>query len=443
MFFAVDSNNNRVHIDDTLPNVEYFCPSCGGKLIIRKGNINAHHFAHYAKSACGDSWHYDMSLWHSNWQNRFPKNCQEIVKQKDGKKHRADVLIENCKIVIEFQHSPLDENEFKDRNNFFVSLGYKVVWIFDLTEAYEEENLYFLNEKAMEWKRPKRTFGSYDDLNGNVILYFQIENIPVDDLLFLEIEKNINSGVSLLPENRDYYFDHKDLKGKIIRVNKFSRYEFLIVNIEKNELSTEEFLLLFANYIDMDIKVDIHEIYDKLQFLSSEDHTSYYFGCPISKTHKCANSLIDLKESQYEEIAPCPKCKYRGSEIMTCRKRIVDLNIPEGAKIKSYRRDKDGFVDLISYLYGGKLIKIKPKPLEFKSILYSLFELWDENQMSMATFKNINTGYFVRINSNPSTMYFKYGKCYGKISKDQYSFKGESVEIYGVFKKEWILVWKK
>ena len=60
-----------------------------------------------------------MSDWHYDWQNQFPVDNQEIVFTKDNKIHRADVFINNT--VIEFQHSPITEAEFNDRNNFYKS----------------------------------------------------------------------------------------------------------------------------------------------------------------------------------------------------------------------------------------------------------------------------------------------------------------------------------
>ena len=54
-------------------------------------------------------------------------NDMKIVKVKDGQKHRADVLIEDKKVVYEFQHSSLSAEEFEDRNSFYNSLGYKVI----------------------------------------------------------------------------------------------------------------------------------------------------------------------------------------------------------------------------------------------------------------------------------------------------------------------------
>lgn len=44
--FALDPYDRRVHVDDTVSNMDYFCPVCGTPLIPRRGNVRRHHFAH-------------------------------------------------------------------------------------------------------------------------------------------------------------------------------------------------------------------------------------------------------------------------------------------------------------------------------------------------------------------------------------------------------------
>ena len=108
MLVAHDYNNNRVHIDETHSNKEYYCPYCGAILITKKGDKRQHHFAHKNRR-CSDAWTaersggYDTSPWHDEWQMLFPKENQEVVLALGDTKHRADVLID--KTFIEFQHS--------------------------------------------------------------------------------------------------------------------------------------------------------------------------------------------------------------------------------------------------------------------------------------------------------------------------------------------------
>ena len=179
MLFANDYNDNRIHIDETQSNQTYYCPYCGAPLITKKGDIRQHHFAHSASHHCSDTWEqtrsYDMSVWHNEWQNLFPKANQEVKLALGDTKHRADVLIDRT--VIEFQHSIMSVKSFDDRNNFYFNLGYKVVWLFDLSDIFSQGNLrYYENDGTLVfiWENPKKAFNSYDVKSGCIDLFFQI-----------------------------------------------------------------------------------------------------------------------------------------------------------------------------------------------------------------------------------------------------------------------------
>ncbi|MDR2923972.1 MAG: competence protein CoiA [Treponema sp.] len=44
--FAQDNNGNIIHIKNALSGVDYYCPECKEKFILKKGDIRQHHFAH-------------------------------------------------------------------------------------------------------------------------------------------------------------------------------------------------------------------------------------------------------------------------------------------------------------------------------------------------------------------------------------------------------------
>ena len=183
MLFASDYNENRVHIDETHSNQEYYCPYCGAPLITKKGDRRQHHFAHKQNHVCSDTWArsgssgYDLSPWHNEWQSLFPKENQEVKLTLGDSKHRADVLIDRT--VVEFQHSIMPVQAFDDRNNFYFNLGYKVVWLFDLSDLYEKGDLSFeemADSLIFNWKNPKKAFNNYDIQSGCIDLFFQLDN---------------------------------------------------------------------------------------------------------------------------------------------------------------------------------------------------------------------------------------------------------------------------
>lgn len=148
MFTAISKERQRIFADKSLPkDGQYFCPICEGAVRLRAGENNAPHFAH--TTSCTDDFTHDMSEWHRQWQELFPLKNRECVVKHNDEVHRADVLCYGT--VIEFQHSPLSESEFRRRNHFYTSAGYKVVWIFDLIEAVASDRMWCEEDYENQW----------------------------------------------------------------------------------------------------------------------------------------------------------------------------------------------------------------------------------------------------------------------------------------------------
>ena len=165
MQFALDENRNRVNAIDAIKGKEYSCPECGGCVIPKKGEIKVPHYAHYG-CECSDRWNYDMSEWHMEKQEYFDEQYREVVCSDGKRTHRADILKDG--VVLEFQHSPISAEEFNDRNNFYMSLGYRVVWVFDVEDQIDSGDLYFEETGSsriqMRWKYPKQVLKCCPDL---------------------------------------------------------------------------------------------------------------------------------------------------------------------------------------------------------------------------------------------------------------------------------------
>ena len=219
MIIALDKNNNRIHIDETERKNDYYCPSCGKPLIIRKGEIRRHHFAHMASDNCTDSWSgsYDMTDWHFDWQSKYPKNNQEVLCTLGSINHRADVMIDRT--VVEFQHSSMSTETFNNRNSFYDGLGYKVIWLFDLKDDYTNGQLSFRtenNEIAFEWVRPKKTFDLFDDIQyGTVDLFFQISDEQIVRVNRIDIEKGFKEFNALKIYTEKEFLEYTGLRNGI------------------------------------------------------------------------------------------------------------------------------------------------------------------------------------------------------------------------------------
>lgn len=106
------------------------CPGCGNEVLSKCGEINVHHWAHLSGVDC-DLWSEPETPWHRNWKNRFPEEWREVfIKNGSGEWHRADVAIPGGP-VIEFQHSNLNSEEIRKREEFYTKHANGIIWIVD------------------------------------------------------------------------------------------------------------------------------------------------------------------------------------------------------------------------------------------------------------------------------------------------------------------------
>lgn len=188
MFVAIDEQNNRVMADKAIKGNKYFCPICYGEVRLkadREECLNATHFAHVCLENC-DEFSSDMSEWHREWQMLFPERNREYILSYENEKHRADIVC--YRTVIEFQHSSISETEFWKRNDFYTAAGYRVVWIFDVIDVYNDDRMTCVDEwdnkygkgGTYQWKHPWRFLGGFLPQNEkNIDIFFQI--VPIGD----------------------------------------------------------------------------------------------------------------------------------------------------------------------------------------------------------------------------------------------------------------------
>lgn len=90
-----------VHISEVRRGLGCNCycanPDCGSKMIARKGNIRAHHFAHYDKENCGKS-----------YESALHKLAKEIIQEKKQIKLKPFI----CEIKKFGMHELIPENDF-------------------------------------------------------------------------------------------------------------------------------------------------------------------------------------------------------------------------------------------------------------------------------------------------------------------------------------------
>lgn len=208
MHYAIDvKTQKRIDIESaihTSKGGEYICECCGKPLYVRKGAATEHVFYH-AAGECTDKWNYEFDdPWHIGMQKwlveQIPGAESEVVITAGGITHRTDVCMPQQKVVIELQHSPMDYDVFAERNFFYTSAGYKVIWIFDKIKAFHSgdisqdnhfEEWYHENTHgrvlvSKENSSIRRLFQNYESQH-DVFVFFQKNHVVDNTMVFEEL----------------------------------------------------------------------------------------------------------------------------------------------------------------------------------------------------------------------------------------------------------------
>lgn len=122
------------------------CPGCNQLMVAKCGPIKANHWAHHGEFIC-DPWKENETEWHRGWKANFPDDWQEVRHLSEtGVLHIADVKTD-LDFVLEFQHSHLDHEERKTRQDFYK----KLIWVIDAKKRKKDQEKFFnlLNKGAL------------------------------------------------------------------------------------------------------------------------------------------------------------------------------------------------------------------------------------------------------------------------------------------------------
>ena len=107
--------------------------------------------------------------------------------------------------MIEFQHSPITSDEIEKRNNFYLSCGYNMVWVFDGTDQIKNNylnnsqiNPRFCEENDLCWKRSKEQFAKKTPSNVQVFINYKIIDNRDEISILIKLK-------SIEPKNFSFY----------------------------------------------------------------------------------------------------------------------------------------------------------------------------------------------------------------------------------------------
>ena len=183
MIWAI-KNEQRVLAEPN--NLEAVCSICKSEVIPKCGSIKVWHWSHKSNKEC-DWWSEEETIWHKNWKNNFPKECQEIILiGKECEKHRADIKINN--LIIELQNSPLSSEDILKREDFYNKTVGNMIWLLNGKELCS--GLCLKSKKdifTFRWKHPAKTWWF-----ANEKIYIDFNDLGI--FLIKKIYKNIPCG---------------------------------------------------------------------------------------------------------------------------------------------------------------------------------------------------------------------------------------------------------
>ena len=292
MRYALNLNKEKDRIEVSKSGEIAWCPTCNSKVRGRKGDVNVHHWAHINSRKC-DNWYEPITEWHLWWQNHFPKENREVIVEKSGKKHRADILLHkgNDNIVIEVQNSSIPIAQITKREVFYKNL----IWILN------GENL--ASSSRLERREVNRLFTwqiNFPTLLRNRSAYLKSEFIEdIVDLIKNRFHDN-------------NYHDYK-FQNNILEVYFYHRKEIdLQLDIPQLKYSIVGFFQMHNNYDS----IDNDELHHKLQISYTETKVNL-------KTHY-------LTKSYWRKFI----------DEMNCNVFIDNLNGLDSDEIYWYTKDK-------------------------------------------------------------------------------------------------------
>lgn len=268
---------NDEKIEATKTGQRAICPCCKTELLSRCGEFKVNHWAHVNLLEC-DSWQGSKTDWHIDWQDQFPKECQEVVytDERTGEKHIADVSYKD--FIFEFQHSSIKFDEIIKRTNFYqkdicytkksetysvydLQLAKKVVWVFDFNDKEDNFNFYHWKlsnvSRIKEWKHKPKYISIMQDWDTLVLIDVGYElRLLLCDGLSIKIE-NIKEIVT--PE----------FKAKLFNLQKYFYKDIL----ERQQISAKQ---LWNNYTYDNENTELKEELEKEKNESGEWQLNYH-----------------------------------------------------------------------------------------------------------------------------------------------------------------------
>jgi hypothetical protein len=264
-------NNEAIHIDNINDNnkCNLKC-KLGHELIPVRGKKNVHHFRHKHSEDTGGN---PMTEWHSEWQSNFPITEIDFLKINDtqNKDRRADVVLENSNLVLEFQHSKIEELEVNNRKHDYSLHNKQIIWIIDGNDFINKTHLKYCNRIYLEF----------------VSDFWKYKSFLEYDYIFIDINEEI------------YKIYPKKIKSNMIDVNlPFSKKEFIDYLNNNNDIIFQIDIPKQSKLYVKQANAGSGKTFGIFQMLESDEFKHYKYFIMVSKQHSAKSVMFNEFKQQ-------------------------------------------------------------------------------------------------------------------------------------------------
>lgn len=228
----------------------FYCPKCNGEVILKKGNVKIHHFAHKSPISCafgvGESQQHMLvkkNIYEALLKEPNCTKCELERTTLNGVRPDISLKINNSYVAIEIQHSTIDIETIIQRFQRYSKLNIYLIWILTdnkpkiVSRDLKDENFTENICRPKDWEKYLHAmyFGR---------LYYWQYDAFVKPFHLNSYQYKIDSG-NWIEENEElmelegtnWYEDNIDLAnyGGTIRYSK-SKKEFLVPKKQSKEI---------------------------------------------------------------------------------------------------------------------------------------------------------------------------------------------------------------
>ena len=128
MFYALNSENQMIHVSAADLSQKYYCPVCHQLVKLRTGKLNSKHFAHeqvsFSKQHHETNVHQAGKKLLMKWGSELGYAVQSEIYFKKIKR-RADVIFKlpRSQVAVEYQCSPISPTKLTKRSQAYFQTG--------------------------------------------------------------------------------------------------------------------------------------------------------------------------------------------------------------------------------------------------------------------------------------------------------------------------------